>query len=846
MKKKSTKPKKSKSTKYTSKKNSKIVAITSSTSNFNTKIILSFSSLFLGILLLIYKQNPNSTQLIGLLLDAISLRFFGIIGTKFLPYFFLVFGLVILVEKKSKFEKFIFLSIVFQLVSLIHFQNLNSVRLLDTKTQLGYIGSFIYNGSIVLFDHKVSRLFWFMTLFVSIILTSKNLLIYFKKSIYFLLKQIKSFITNLTNEINVNNDSIPFQRKLIHFLFFQKKQIRYYEQNNPSYLDDIKIEKRPSPSSNNTKDHHSISEIESTLIPNTFNLPKSLSNISQPILDNPLENTTFVNPLDETISETITTEPEPKSQTESEPIQDTNNSHETTTTEKDSTPNVIDPPSPTLNTTLNTVDSTYEDYQYPPITFLNQSSTKPDSIKNQTKKRVEQAAILEEALQSFNVKAKVVNITPGPSVTRFELQPGEGVKISKITGLSKDIALKLAAPDIRIEAPIPGKALIGIEVPNANIQMITLRSIMEETDFYSKPTLSAGMGKTITGDCILMDLAKMPHVLIAGATGSGKSVCINTIILSILMKVHPDDVKFLMIDPKKVELSLYEGIPHLIAPVVTDPNKAAATLKKWALVEMERRYEIFSKVGVKDLAGFNNFVKENEEKIELGKDLNNAEDTSEDTYKKMPYIVVIIDELADLMMVASQDVEQTICRLAQMARATGIHLVIATQRPSVNVVTGLIKANVPSRISFYLQSQIDSRTILDIGGAEKLMGKGDMLYSPSGTFKPTRVQGVFVSEEEVKKVVSHLKEQKKPDYLSEIIEVEPLAKDDTQGKKDSQTDELFEDAKQLIINTKYASTSYLQRKLRIGYNRAARIMDELEAQGVISEYVGEKKARSVG
>lgn len=842
MKKKSTKPRKSKSSKSTSKKNSKIVAITSSTSNFNTKIILSFSSLFLGILLLIYKQNPNSTQLIGLLLDAISLRFFGIIGTEFLPYFFLVFGLVILVEKKSKFEKFIFLSIVFQLVSLIHFQNLNSVRLLDTKTQLGYIGSFIYNGSIVLFDHKVSRLFWFMTLFVSIILTSKNLLIYFKKSIYFLLKQIKSFITNLTNEINVNNDSIPFQRKLIHFLFFQKKQIRYYEQNNPSYLDDIKIEKRSSPSLNNPNNHHSISEIKSTIIPNTFNLPKSLSNISQPILDNPLENTTLVNPLDETISETITTEPE----SEIEPIQDENNSHEITTTEKSPPSNVIDPPSPTLNTTPNRIDSTYEDYQYPPITFLNQSSTKPDSIKNQTKKRVEQAAILEEALQSFNVKAKVVNITPGPSVTRFELQPGEGVKISKITGLSKDIALKLAAPDIRIEAPIPGKALIGIEVPNANIQMITLRSIMEETDFYSKPTLSAGMGKTITGDCILMDLAKMPHVLIAGATGSGKSVCINTIILSILMKVHPDDVKFLMIDPKKVELSLYEGIPHLIAPVVTDPNKAAATLKKWALVEMERRYEIFSKVGVKDLAGFNNFVKENEEKIELGKDLNNAEDTSEDTYKKMPYIVVIIDELADLMMVASQDVEQTICRLAQMARATGIHLVIATQRPSVNVVTGLIKANVPSRISFYLQSQIDSRTILDIGGAEKLMGKGDMLYSPSGTFKPTRVQGVFVSEEEVKKVVSHLKEQKKPDYLSEIIEVEPLAKDDTQGKKDSQTDELFEDAKQLIINTKYASTSYLQRKLRIGYNRAARIMDELEAKGVISEYVGEKKARSVG
>ena len=438
--------------------------------------------------------------------------------------------------------------------------------------------------------------------------------------------------------------------------------------------------------------------------------------------------------------------------------------------------------------------------------------------------------------------AKVINITPGPTVTRYELQPGDGVKISKITSLSKDISLKLAAPDIRIEAPIPGKALIGIEVPNQDVQMITLRSIIEESSVFNLPDrLIAGLGKTITGESIIMNLGKMPHVLIAGATGSGKSVCINSIILSILMRSTPNEVKFLMIDPKKVELSFYEEIPHLLAPVVTNPNKAAATLKKWALVEMENRYELFSRVGVKDIAGFNAYV---ERELKKNPEATILDDNL--ALEKLPYIVVIIDELADLMMVASQDVEQTICRLAQMARATGIHLVIATQRPSVNVVTGLIKANIPSRVSFYLQSQIDSRTIIDMAGAEKLLGKGDMLYFPVGSFNPSRAQGVFVSEAEVKRVVTWLKGQGKPDYLNEIINVEPLENaQETSKKNTTNQDELYENAKQLVMSTKYASTSYLQRKLRIGYNRAARIMDELEEEGVISEYVGEKKSRSV-
>jgi S-DNA-T family DNA segregation ATPase FtsK/SpoIIIE len=466
-------------------------------------------------------------------------------------------------------------------------------------------------------------------------------------------------------------------------------------------------------------------------------------------------------------------------------------------------------------------------FKLPSLNLLKEISRK--NFKDSTKEKQEKAAILEEALSSFNVHATVVHITQGPSVTRFELQPGEGVKISKITALSKDIALKLAVHDVRIEAPIPGKALVGIEVPNNFVDMVGLKALINTPTSKNHPSkLLAGMGLTITGEHVLMDLSRMPHILIAGATGSGKSVCVNTIILSILMRARPDEVKFLMIDPKKVELSFYQDIPHLVAPVVTDPHKAAATLKRWALFEMEQRYDLFSKSGVKDIEGYNRLI-EKEEETDLS---------------PIPYIVVVIDELADLMMVASQEVEQTICRLAQMARATGIHLVIATQRPSVNVVTGLIKANVPSRISFFLQSQIDSRTILDMPGAEKLLGKGDMLYLPVGSFKPKRVQGVFISEQEIKDVVQFLKQQGEPDYIEEILNVEPL-ESLSENSVDPQQDALFEEAKNLVMNTQYASTSYLQRKLRIGYNRAARIMDELEEKGIISQYAGEKKPRSI-
>lgn len=475
-----------------------------------------------------------------------------------------------------------------------------------------------------------------------------------------------------------------------------------------------------------------------------------------------------------------------------------------------------------LTTTVQQTQTAEYGYQLPSIDTLATANTSEEMIRKREALALQQSDVLEEALASFNVKAKVVHISAGPSVIRYELAPGDGVKISKITTLSQDIALKMAAPSVRIEAPIPGKSLVGIEVPAPEREAVFLRNIIEQTDFLTdKNILTSCLGLTITGAPITFNLAEMPHLLIAGATGSGKSVCVNTIIMSILLRARPDQVKFVMIDPKKVELSLYDDIPHLLAPVVTNPQMAAATLKQWALKEMEQRYELFSKIGVKDLAGHNKAMPES----------------------PLPHIVVIIDELADLMMVASQEVENTICRLAQMARATGIHLVIATQRPSVNVVTGLIKANVPSRIAFFVQSQIDSRTILDVAGAEKLLGKGDMLYSPVG--KPAqRLQGVFISEEDIKSVVDFIKGQAKPEYSHDLLAVEIEEVDDKTDLPEN-VDALFEEAKEIIQSTQKASISYLQRKLKIGYNRAARLMDQLEEQGVIGAYDEDSKSRPV-
>lgn len=473
------------------------------------------------------------------------------------------------------------------------------------------------------------------------------------------------------------------------------------------------------------------------------------------------------------------------------------------------------------------------DYVFPSVDLLKKG--KDTGKSSDAGELAVTAQKLRSTLESFGVKVKMGNATCGPTVTRFELLPEQGVKVSKITSLADDIKLSLAAPNIRIEAPIPGKSAVGIEVPNAKKSPVFFRDLVDDRSFFSyKSDVAFAVGKDIAGKNIITDIAKMPHLLIAGATGSGKSVCINTLIMSILYKAHPDDVKLIMIDPKVVELSVYNGIPHLFIPVVTDPKKASAALN-WAVVEMMERYNKFADLGVRNVKGYN-------EKLEKEPNL-----AGEDGYKKMPQIVIIVDELADLMMVASKEVEDAICRLAQLARAAGIHLIIATQRPSVNVITGTIKANIPSRIAFSVSSAIDSRTILDSGGAEKLLGQGDMLFFPSGYSEPVRLQGAFISDEEVNAVVDFLKQQNvEPAYNEDItnhvtsMQAGAAAQGEEPQNGDLGHDEYFADAGRFIIESKKASVGMLQRKFSVGFNRAARIMDQLSDVGVVGPAEGTK------
>ena len=468
-------------------------------------------------------------------------------------------------------------------------------------------------------------------------------------------------------------------------------------------------------------------------------------------------------------------------------------------------------------------------YMFPPLSRLKKGVAATGDSERELK---ETAVRLQQTLSTFGVKVTITDISQGPSVTRYELQPEQGVKVSKIVGLSDDIKLNLAATDIRIEAPIPGKAAIGIEVPNKENMPVALRDLLESRDFRDfKSNIAFAVGKDIAGKTVVADIAKMPHMLIAGATGSGKSVCINTLIMSILYKAHPDDVKLIMVDPKVVELSVYNGIPHLLIPVVTDPKKASAALH-WGVSEMEDRYRRFADFNVRDLKGYN-------EKLETMR-----EKGQEDVPAKMPQIVIIVDELADLMMVCPGEVEESICRLAQLARAAGIHLIIATQRPSVDVITGLIKANMPSRVAFSVSSGVDSRTILDMNGAEKLLGKGDMLFYPQGYSKPARIQGAFVSDQEVSDVVDFLKNQALGNVYAEDVEekIKSIGSGVSGGGEGSeaQLDELFEKAGRFIIEKDKASIGMLQRVLKVGFNRAARIMDQLCEYGVVGEEEGTK------
>ena len=471
-----------------------------------------------------------------------------------------------------------------------------------------------------------------------------------------------------------------------------------------------------------------------------------------------------------------------------------------------------------------------ENYEFPPVELLKENRDKGN--KTGKKALTDTATKLQKTLYSFGVSAKVEHVSVGPAITRFELKPAEGVRVSKIAKLSDDIALNLAAESIRIEAPIPGKQAVGIEIPNAIKEIVPFRDIIESDEFEKADSkISMGLGKDIGGNVVVTNIGKMPHMLIAGATGSGKSVCINTLITSILYKAKPSEARLLLIDPKVVELSVYNGIPHLLIPVVTDPKKAAGALA-WAVQEMENRYALFADKGVRDLKGYNEKLRE------------------EGLTEKLPQIVIVIDELADLMMVASKDVEDSICRLAQKARAAGMHLVIATQRPSVDVITGIIKANIPSRIAFAVSSQIDSRTILDMAGAEKLLGKGDMLFYPIGASKPQRIQGAFVSDDEVEKIVDYIKfNGGEANYNESIIEqIENANKTDQERDAESQesaddTDEYLEEAIDTVIMAGTASTSYIQRKFKVGYARAGRIIDQMEQRGIISGYEGSKPRR---
>ena len=546
-------------------------------------------------------------------------------------------------------------------------------------------------------------------------------------------------------------------------------------------------------------------------------------------------------PVEEPVTEWQSSSDMRQLQPETEPV--VRESAETATTESRIRPKITAPEPPKGNSLAE--DQIHKDiakaakqppaeYRIPPLSLLQKGKAATGDSSRELK---ETAMRLQQTLNTFGVKVTITDISQGPSVTRYELQPEQGVKVSKIVGLADDIKLNLAATDIRIEAPIPGKAAIGIEVPNKENMTVALRDLLESKEFQEfNSNIAFAVGKDIAGKTVVADIAKMPHMLIAGATGSGKSVCINTLIMSILYKAHPDDVKLIMVDPKVVELSVYNGIPHLLIPVVTDPKKASAALH-WGVSEMEDRYRRFADYNVRDLKGYN-------KKIETM-----PVPEGEEAPKKMPQIVIIVDELADLMMVCPGEVEESICRLAQLARAAGIHLIIATQRPSVDVITGLIKANMPSRVAFSVSSGVDSRTILDMNGAEKLLGKGDMLFYPQGYSKPARVQGAFVSDKEVSDVVDYLKNQALGNIYSNYAEdIEEKIKNigSSGGSSGSGSgggndrDEYFEEAARFIIDKDKASIGMLQRVLKIGFNRAARIMDQLCEYGVVGEEEGTK------
>ena len=713
----------------------------------------------------------------GLVGNYISSAYYFLVGSGsyILPLLFVYWGIQLIRSKKINFSAR-FLGLLISFIAIISIINLNeggSFFLNSSQNAAGgLIGGalsyflvklFAVNGAYIILSVLllIGILLLFDLFLHNIFQKSRDQLIDFKKALANMNNNIKSFFGNLSlNKLNIF-------AKIKEQLLKKKAQEQKEKRKNKKTLNDneTEIEK---------------SELEKQEVKET-------------------ENRTASNNTQASLVQSKVQEKEDQKDKDKTPAADKDNENKELTEDFDITKD--------QSKDVKDQGEKHGDYTLPGISLLNDSGKKKVKLANKSD-------LLEETLNSFGVEAKVINVNHGPTITRYEIQPATGVKVSKIVNLSDDIALALAARDVRIEAPIPGKAAVGIEVPHGNDITVSFRDVIVSEEFQkAEDKLTLALGKGIDGDTAVFNLAKMPHLLVAGATGSGKSVCINTLISSILYRATPEEVKLLLVDPKKVELNIYQGLPHLITPVVTDPKKAANVLKL-VVEEMENRYDRFSETGSRGIESYN-------------KQVDDPED-------KMPYIVVIIDELSDLMMVAANEVEDNICRLAQMSRAAGIHLIIATQRPSVDVITGLIKANIPSRISFAVSSATDSRTILDMGGAEKLLGKGDMLFAPVGMQKPQRIQGAFLTDQEISEITSFVKNQAAAEYKIEkddIKEVE-LSIDDDQ-------DELYEEAVQLVVKYR-ASISMLQRRLHIGHSRAARLIDTMEEDGIVGPYAGSK------
>lgn len=716
--------------------------------------------LFRSAAISIFAVFSNSAGLIGNTLNAAYYYLVGI-GSYILPFVFIYWGIQLIRSKKIKVSQrfigfvIIFISII-SIIDINNFQNREFISIEGTKAG-GIIGGSISSLLIKLFAYNgayiILAVFMLIGLLLFFDLFLHNIFKKIKAGLLLPKKLYKLLIEKWNNFINkISKLKSSFIMNLKSKLKFNKKKKKDRADFYSEREERVErtADSSPSFSSNNKK--------TSTTAENNFSKNKTPENI-----------------VEEDLNKKELREDFDISRDQLKNIKDEGERH--------------------------------GDYILPGISLLNDDGRKKAKLANKSE-------LLEETLSSFGVDAEVINVNHGPKITRYEIQPAVGVKVSKIVTLSDDIALSLAAKDVRIEAPIPGKAAVGIEVPHGSDITVSFRDVVVSEEFQKTDNkLNLALGKGIDGDTEVFDLSKMPHLLVAGATGSGKSVCINTLICSILYRAAPDEVKLLLIDPKKVELNIYKGLPHLLTPVVTDPKKAANVLKL-VVEEMEDRYDLFSDTGSRGIESYNN-------------KMDNPDD-------KLPYIVVVIDELSDLMMVAANEVEDNICRLAQMSRAAGIHLIIATQRPSVDVITGLIKANIPSRISFAVSSATDSRTILDMGGAEKLLGKGDMLFAPVGVKKPIRIQGAFLTDKEINKIIDFIKSQAVADYKIEkddIKEVE-LSLDDDQ-------DELYEEAVQLVVKYR-ASISMLQRRLHIGHSRAARLIDTMEEDGIVGPYAGSK------